>query len=64
MKPKPTTSRPPRQKLVRVPTANIPESLLERVNALLTYRGDFTKFLIDALTHEAERQEKQKASNE
>jgi hypothetical protein len=53
---------PPRENLIRLPSAFIPQSLLKRVKALLTYRGDYTKFVIDALTHEVERQEKEKSN--
>lgn len=57
------SSLPPRDKLARLPSAFIPESLLKRMQALLTHRGDYTVFINNAILHEIERMEKDKAES-
>lgn len=50
---------PPREQKIRLPSARIPKSLYDRVFALLQYRGEWTAFVIEALTREVERREKE-----
>jgi hypothetical protein len=48
---------PTREELERMPSMRIPKSLLKRILKFCKYRGDWTAFVIEALTREASRRE-------
>ena len=58
---KPTkTIRQPKLSMVTAPAFKIPQSLLDRVNALTPTRSEYAEFMRQAITEKLERVEKSK----
>lgn len=56
--------RKQKKNFMRLPPANAPRQLIERIKALTPEHGDWGEFVRTALTREAERREQEQAEDE